>query len=275
MGMMNVTDTGNSDLAPRELAFSTVDVGGIPFGVTKLDRAVGWLISQVTNGQRGSSIRLANAYCVALARSDDSYRQIMSQGGLNLPDGMPVAVMIRLLANRNGLDRSEAGRVRGPSFFEATIDEGRDSNVRHFFLGTTSETLLGLTRQLEKNYPGLKIAGTYAPPFAPLDESFVNDCVERVNDVDVDVVWVGLGTPKQDFLTTLLAERTGKYCVGVGAAFDFAAGTTKQAPRWVQDSGFEWLFRLMTEPRRLWRRYLVGNFQFATAVISNNLLNRR
>lgn len=253
-------------------ALQTIDVGGVPFCVSNLDHAVDWLLGRVLDKREGISIRLANSYCVALTNSDERYMRLMTRHGVNFPDGMPVALVMRMVSKRYGLLRSDAGRVRGPSFFVQTLDQGRREGVRHFFLGTTPETLARLQANVEIRYPGITITGSYAPPFAPVTEAFVSDCAARVNASNADIVWVGLGTPKQDFLTLELAKLTSRHCVGVGAAFDFAAGTAREAPKWIQDSGLEWLYRFILEPRRLWKRYLVGNFQFSSMVIKKNLL---
>jgi N-acetylglucosaminyldiphosphoundecaprenol N-acetyl-beta-D-mannosaminyltransferase len=249
-----------------------IAVGGVPFRASNLADAVAWLAHRVKDKREGISIRLANSYCIALTGSHAHYRQLMTEHGVNLPDGMPVALVMQAISRIRGLPRRHVGRVRGPSFFEMSLDEGRRYGLSHFFLGTTTETLAQLQTTVGSKYPGLRQAGSYAPPFAPLTAAFVSDCAARIESSDADIVWVGLGTPKQDFLSTELAKMTGRHCVGVGAAFDFSAGTVREAPKWIQDSGFEWLYRLVSEPRRLWKRYLIGNCQFAYLVVRRNLL---
>lgn len=250
--------------------FPSVNVGGIPFAVSNLDHAVRWLMTTAESGSEGVSVRLANSYCIALAGEDERYRRLLTEGGVNFPDGAPVAAVMRSLPRGSG--SAKAGRVRGPSFFEEALSQSRDSGLRHFFLGATPETLEKLERAVLSRHPGLQIAGTHAPPFAPMSDRFVTECADVIAVASPDLVWVGIGTPKQDFLTSDLASRTGKVCIGVGAAFDFSAGTVAEAPVWVQNSGFEWLYRLATEPKRLWRRYLVGNLQFIALVIRNEIL---
>jgi N-acetylglucosaminyldiphosphoundecaprenol N-acetyl-beta-D-mannosaminyltransferase len=262
----------SSNVSLRRESF--IAVGGVPFRALDLHEAVDWLARRVLDKRVGLSVRLANAYCIALTNSHKEYRRLMTEHGVNFPDGMPVALVMRGISKSRGLPRGQVGRVRGPSFFEESLDRGREHHFRHFFLGTTPETLSRLQSTIELKFPGVRSAGTYAPPFAPLNESFVTTCVDRINNSDADIVWVGLGTPKQDFLTTELARLTGKHCVGVGAAFDFSAGTVREAPKWIQNSGFEWLYRLLAEPKRLWKRYLVGNFEFAWLVVRKNLLQK-
>nr|WP_254925661.1 MULTISPECIES: WecB/TagA/CpsF family glycosyltransferase [unclassified Rhodococcus (in: high G+C Gram-positive bacteria)] len=203
-------------------------------------------------------IRLSNAYCVALAGSDSTYRELLNGRGVNFPDGTPVIWFMR----RRSAIGSEPRRVRGPSLFGEVLREGRSSSLTHFFLGTDRETLSRLVRNVNEKYPGVVVSGTYDPPFAPVTEAFIDDCVEEVESSGADVVWVALGTPKQDYVAAQLARRTSRPCLGVGAAFDFHSGTVREAPEWVQKSGIEWLYRLSQDPRRLWRRYLIGNVQF-------------
>jgi N-acetylglucosaminyldiphosphoundecaprenol N-acetyl-beta-D-mannosaminyltransferase len=142
------------------------------------------------------------------------------------------------------------------------MDAGRERGVRHFLLGTTDSTLEALSTELHTRFPGVQVSGTYAPDFSPLDDTFIETCARRVKETDSDIVWIALGVPKQDVLAQELAQRLDITCVGVGAAFDMLAGRVREAPAWVQRAGLEWVFRLASEPRRLWRRYLVGNVAF-------------
>ena len=234
-------------------------VGPVPFSITDPQKASAWLVSECKTVSEGPArtVRLANAYCVALTESNVPYRQLLSSEGVNFPDGLPVVWAMRFLG-RTG----DAQRVRGPSFFERVLDDGREHGVRHFFLGSTRETLDLLIEECARRYPSVEIAGSLAPPFGELTEEFYSDAMAAIDGANADIVWVGMGTPKQDFAATELARRSGLFCVGVGAAFDFVAGTTREAPAWVQSSGLEWLFRLVSEPRRLWRRYFFGNATF-------------
>ena len=237
-----------------------VDLAGIPFENTNLDEAVAALLSRL-QGQNADALtlRFANASCVVEAQRNSSYRELLTAVGTNYPDGAPVAYYLRRLAKTGG---RRPGRVRGPSFFECTLDRGREDNTRHFFLGTTEATLNAMTSQATSRWPGVVIAGCYAPPYAPVDDAFIEGCVAAVSSADADIVWVGLGSPKQDFVATQITRRTGIATAGVGAAFDFVAGTVSPAPVWMQNSGLEWVYRLVREPRRLWKRYIFGNVAF-------------
>ncbi|WP_230678277.1 WecB/TagA/CpsF family glycosyltransferase [Rhodococcoides fascians] len=200
---------------------------------------------------------------MALAAKDENYSRLLNSHGVNFPDGTPVVWFMRLRDRR-----SNAKQVRGPSLFVESLRTTQDTDVRHFFLGTTELTLAKLIEAVDSKYPGVNIAGSYSPPFAPLSPELTGACTKEIQNTNATLVWVALGTPKQDFLARDLSTQTGLPCVAVGAAFDFVAGTVKEAPSWVQNTGLEWLYRFATEPRRLWRRYLIGNFQFVWSAIT-------
>lgn len=250
--------------------FPVVTVAGVPFHATTLEGASDWLLEAAAGRRWCPNVRLANAYNVALAQNDAKYSSLLSDEGVNLPDGTPI-VWFMNLHNRN----NRAGRVRGPSLFRLTLDKSVTRGTRHFLLGSTPETLSRLEENIRAAYPGIQIAGVYSPPFAPVDQAYIADCAKHVQINDADIVWIGLGTPKQDQLGTALSDEVGAITVNVGAAFDFLAGTVREAPAWIQQSGFEWLYRLLSEPRRLWRRYLVGNVQFLAGALGYHLGTRR
>jgi len=210
--------------------------------------------------QGGLHVHFANAYTIALADLNPDYRSLLREG-LVFPDGKPISWFSKLFRHSPPLQQ-----VRGPQFFLDCIGEGRSAGVRHFLLGSTPETLDRLQIQLLKRFPGAKIVGTLSPSFGvrTLEELAADD--RLIHEALPDVVWVALGTPKQDFEARRLARNLEIVAVAVGAAFDFAAGTVPEAPRWVRTAGFEWLFRLLTEPRRLWRRYIFGNTRFLIAM---------
>jgi N-acetylglucosaminyldiphosphoundecaprenol N-acetyl-beta-D-mannosaminyltransferase len=253
--------------------FPTTNIGGIPFSETDLESATDWLQHAASTAQP-ISVRLANAFCVATADADKDYRAVLAESGVNFPDGTPVVWFMRI-RRRRGARISSASRVRGPSFFSRSLEKSETSENAHFFLGSTHSTLEMLVSRVHAKHPDLQIAGYYSPPFAAVDDAFIEDCAAMVRKAGpVSVVWIGLGSPKQDYVSTRLAAALGVPCVGVGAAFDYSALTVKEAPAWVQNSGLEWLFRFAAEPRRLWRRYLLGNLRFLVAVFRpRNWLN--
>lgn len=256
--LLSVTMLKNLQTAPIQY------VGGIPFRSTNLSEVRQWLLTVAVPQRVGLNVRLANAYNVALASKDPAYATLLSTAGVNFPDGTPVAWFMKLQGSHG-----RPGRVRGPSLFSSTLKESVELGTRHYFLGSTVETLRRLEENVRTLYPGIVIAGSYSPPFTSIDEAYISDCANRIRESEATLVWVGLGTPKQDVLGTALAREVNVVSVNVGAAFDFLAGTVREAPLWVQRSGFEWLFRLASEPKRLWRRYLIGNIQFLVAAVRN------
>ncbi|MBD1538840.1 WecB/TagA/CpsF family glycosyltransferase [Arthrobacter sp. S13_S34] len=235
-------------------------VAGLPLTVTA-PADVAKLICETASQRQhgGQDIHLINAYSVALTESDSFYRRCLEEASHNLPDGRPLAWVTKLSS-------APLNQVRGPALFEKVIDLGRQHGVRHFLLGSTPETLDLLEAALKHRYPGVKVVGKYSPPFRSLSARDIEYQDTQILNADADIVWVGLGTPKQDLEARRLARDKGLYAIAVGAAFDFSAGTKKEAPRWVGNLGLEWLFRFASEPRRLWRRYLIGNLVFIRAV---------
>lgn len=202
-------------------------------------------------------VHLVNAYTISLAARDGQYADLLSKGAINLPDGKPLTVLSRL---RNKTPRLH--HVRGPQLFLDVFDVGRQYGIRHFLLGSSPEVLARLQDALTMRYPGCDIVGIESPPYRPLTRPELVRQDLRIGTTRPDIVWVGLGTPKQDWEARRLAASIGATAIAVGAAFDFTAGTVKEAPEWVRAIGLEWFFRLCSQPKRLWRRYLIGNVEF-------------
>jgi N-acetylglucosaminyldiphosphoundecaprenol N-acetyl-beta-D-mannosaminyltransferase len=214
-------------------------------------------VQEVLAKRASRAVHLCNAYTLTLAARDAGFAGVINDGALNLADGMPLVWIGRHL----GFKQFDA-RVYGPDLMVGCLDQGRNSDTRHFLYGTTSETLRQLQVQIESRWPGARIVGAEAPRFGELDEEELANAADRMRTVGAEVVWVGLGTPKQDLVVDRFAVLGDATFVAVGAAFDFIAGTKSQAPLWMRERGLEWLFRLASEPRRLWSRYLVGNVLF-------------
>ncbi|WP_345448841.1 WecB/TagA/CpsF family glycosyltransferase [Arthrobacter gyeryongensis] len=244
--------------------FENVPLGGLEIAVSHPQAAAVKLCTLAANisNKSGVSIHLVNAYTISLAARDRNYADVLARSSGNLPDGKPL-VWISNLKGR------PLWQVRGPSLFGNVMDIGRNSNVKHFLLGSTNDTLRKLNEELTSRYPGIEIVGQLSPPFRDQSPSELAAQDKFISDSEAQIVWVGLGTPKQDFEVLRLANRLPVVAVAVGAAFDFVAGTKKEAPVWIRKIGFEWLFRLLSEPRRLWRRYLFGNFEFLRATLRN------
>jgi len=225
----------------------------------------------VVQGARGralGAVHLCNAYTLSLALRDAAYRDLLNSSSLRLPDGKPLVWVAR------GRGVPLADRVYGPDLLLEVVRAGQPVGLRHYFYGGTEEILNLFLERLRREAPQHVVAGSEAPPFRPATEAELDELARRVQDLDVDVVWVGLGTPKQDHFVSDFAKRSGRTCVAVGAAYDFLSGAKKQAPHWMQQRGLEWLFRLVSEPRRLWRRYLVGNTLFVYGVLRDRFSSK-
>jgi N-acetylglucosaminyldiphosphoundecaprenol N-acetyl-beta-D-mannosaminyltransferase len=145
---------------------------------------------------------------------------------------------------------------------QAVIDVGRTTGARHYLYGSTPDVLYALSLAIDARWPGTEITGAESPPFRELSEEELKESVRRAESSGATIVWVGMGTPKQDLLVNRMSTLSDLTFVAIGAAFDFIAGTKSQAPRWMMRMGMEWLYRLVSEPRRLWKRYLVYNIKF-------------
>jgi len=214
--------------------------------------------------QRGTHVHLVNAYTLALADRDPLLATTL-RSGLNLIDGTPLA----WLAPKPDSSRTSHHACRGPGLFHGALHAGIAHGVRHYLLGGSPETLTTLQERIELMHPGAAIAGVCSPPFRMLTSDERDAILDGIRTSQADIVWVGLGTPKQDFEVRTIAEALPVTAVAVGAAFDFAAGLKPEAPAWLQGSGLEWTFRLATEPRRLWRRYIFGNARFLRLAVTH------
>jgi N-acetylglucosaminyldiphosphoundecaprenol N-acetyl-beta-D-mannosaminyltransferase len=233
---------------------------GVRVDAVTLDDAVN-ILREFAQLGGGRAVHLCNAWTLALARSDRPLAEALNRGDLNLPDGMPLAWVGR----RAGFVHMRR-QVRGIELLLATARAGQASALRHYLYGSTPEIAAAAAARLADLIPSIEIVGVESPPFRPLTRWEEAELVERVHRARPDLVWIGLGTPLQDLFIDRLRDRLGATLIAVGAAFDFAAGAKRQAPTWVQNLGLEWAFRLATEPRRLWRRYLVGNASFLAGV---------
>lgn len=235
-------------------------VAGLPVTITLPDHVVELICETAVRRQHGGQdIHLINAYSIALAERDHTYRHCLEAASHNLPDGKPLTWVTKF-------SPSPLHQVRGPALFENVFNQGRNHGLRHFLLGSTEETLDLLEESLKAKYPGAKVVGKYSPPFRTLNAEDLDKQDAIIASATPHIVWVGLGTPKQDLEVRRLARDRGYMAIAVGAAFDFSAGTKREAPRWIGRMGFEWLYRFASEPRRLWRRYLIGNLVFLRAV---------
>lgn len=208
-------------------------------------------------------VNVCNAAVVLQAYDDPGLAEIINAAGLATPDGMPLVWIGRMKGLR-------VGRVYGPDLMLALCEAGVTLGWRHYFYGGTPQVLEALTNKLNIRFPDIQIAGGWAPPFRPLTNDEELLVVKRINESRPDIVWVGIGTPKQDFWMARFRPRLeASVMIAIGAAFNFHAGYVRQAPRWMMKCGLEWLFRLIMEPGRLWRRYLIGIPRFIWLVLTS------
>jgi len=241
-----------------------VPCAGVPITSCTPGRAADHVIELARTRTKGIDVHLCNAYTLSLAAGDDAYRAMLGRASVNFPDGTPVVWASRLL--HRDMDVS-ADRVRGPGLFIDVFDRGRAAGIKHYLLGSTPEVLDQLVVNLRAQFPEVDLVGAESPPFRALTEAERDEQVARIAESGADIVWVGLGTPQQDWECARLGDRIPAVFVAIGAAFDFAAGTKAVAPEWMQDNGLEWVHRLGSEPRRLWKRYLFGNTRFVVAAL--------
>jgi N-acetylglucosaminyldiphosphoundecaprenol N-acetyl-beta-D-mannosaminyltransferase len=243
------------------LSIPRVDLLGVQVSAINMEQALDAIDHWITAGIQ-TYVCVTGVHGVMESRRDDNLRRIHNAAGLVTPDGMPLVWWTRWRG------WTHTGRVYGPDLLLACCERSITTGYSHYFFGGDEGVADLLARRLAKRFPGLNVAGTCAPPFRALSADEDEALVRRINEAAPDLVWVGLGTPKQEYW---MAEHVGRIdapvLIGVGAAFDFHAGLKAQAPRWMQRSGLEWTFRLASEPRRLWRRYLTNNPAFVALTL--------
>ena len=212
----------------------------------------------------GDYICVSNVHTTILSYEDSEYRAIQNGGVLAIPDGGPLTFVGR---KRGAMNMQ---RTTGPDYMGEILNMSVKKGWKHFFYGSTKETLDKLKFEILRKYPGLIIAGMYSPPFRPMTEEEDQKIIKSINSTGADFIWVGLGAPKQE---KWMAEHQSKLCglmVGVGAAFDYFGGNIKRAPAWMQKSNLEWLYRLWQDPKRLFKRYFVTNSKFIWYALVRN-----
>lgn len=204
-------------------------------------------------------VHLCNAYTLSLIGNDEVLNEALTEADLNLPDGTPVA----WLGRRHGA----RGPVRGPGLVTDVMRLGLESGLRHYLYGGAEGVAEHMQAVLKSALPGLQVVGRECPPWRDLSQEELRALADRVIETRAQVLWIGLGTPRQDYLVHEIAEMARCTVVPVGAAFDFLSGRVKEAPESLHGSGLEWIYRLAQEPGRLWRRYFLGNPRFVVNVI--------
>ncbi len=246
-----------------------VNVLGVGISVLDQDRAREFLLRTLREGRRGY-VTVTGVHGVSEAQNDPTLREIFNRALLVTPDGMPMVWMGKLQGH------ASIRRVYGPDLMLNLCKHSCAEGFSHFLYGGVPGVANELARRLEARFPGLRVVGTYSPPFRRLNDMEIRDLQQRVQKTRPDFFWVGMSTPKQErFMAQYMSIfPEAKIFIGVGAAFDLLTGRIRQAPRWIQRSGLEWLFRLTQEPRRLAKRYLVNNPLFIVRA-ARQLLGQR
>ena len=224
--------------------------------VINLESAVKQVIT-MTSRHIGAYICVANVHMCMETFDSQEFRKTVNQADLVIPDGKPLSIAQKLLGHK------AAVQVRGQDIMNALCEISGKKNLNIGFYGGSSEAVLDLVKSnLLKQYPDIKITYAFSPPFRSLTDEEDLDIVNQINDAEVDILFVGVGCPKQEIWMAEHKDKLSCVMLGVGAAFDFVAGNKKHAPRWIQNMGMEWLFRLLSEPGRLWKRYFKQNPRF-------------
>lgn len=221
------------------------------------------IINKCNNNVKNQLLSATGAHGLITAKKDKSFYNILNNFNYNIPDGMPNVWIGRL----KGAKHIE--RCYGPDFFKETMIKTAELNIKHFFCGGKEGVAEELKLACEKKFNNYNVVGTFSPPFREMDENELRDLAKNINSLGVNILWIGLSTPKQEKFAYNLAKFTNvNFICTVGAAFDFHTDKVKQAPAYIQRIGMEWFFRLLMEPKRLWRRY----FEIVPLFIFYNLL---
>lgn len=233
----------------------TCNILGVNIAAINMEWLLKYLTENIDN-IKGDYICVSNVHTTVTSYEDDSYRAVQNGGLMAIPDGGPLSTVGQKRGYKN------MSRTTGPSLMGEVFKISAEKGYRHYFYGSKEETLELLNQKLNQNYPGIQIAGMYSPPFRPLTKEEDKAVIERINETKPGFVWVGLGAPKQEKWMAAHQGQINGLMIGVGAGFDYYAENIKRAPMWMQRSNLEWLYRLMQDPKRLFKRYLHTNTKF-------------
>lgn len=249
---MTPAQTADSPAKTKKYA----NVLGVKVSAINIPMALRILEHWVKTGEK-HYVTITGVHGVIESQSDPKIREMHNKAGMVTPDGMPMVWMNKIQGNKH------VSRVYGPDLMLAVCEASKEKGYKHFFYGGADGVPELLKEKLTARFPHLQVVGTYSPPFRALTPEEDEGICKMINDSGAHIVWVGLSTPKQErWMSTHLGRINAAAMIGVGAAFDFHAGLKKQAPKWMQKNGLEWLFRLVSEPRRLGKRYLINNPKF-------------
>jgi N-acetylglucosaminyldiphosphoundecaprenol N-acetyl-beta-D-mannosaminyltransferase len=233
-----------------------VNIFGAKISAISLNEAIA-LIEERIAEKRSGYVCICPVSSIIAVTEDEAFRQIINNSLISTPDGMPIVWYIKAKGFKN------ATRVCGSDLMREIFKVSEKRGYKHFFYGGTDDILLKIKENISKEFPRLKICGMYAPPFRELSEEENEKVVADINESSPDFVWIGISAPKQEKWAVRNVDKINSaILMPVGAVFNFYSGNVKRAPQWMQRCGFEWFFRLLCEPKRLWKRYLYGNAKF-------------
>ncbi|WP_462410341.1 WecB/TagA/CpsF family glycosyltransferase [Neobacillus sp. Marseille-QA0830] len=238
----------------------TCNILGVEVAAVNMEWLLDFIKKNVKNNSgnllAGNYICVSNVHTTVTSYEDKEYCEIQNGGIMAIPDGGPLSSVGRKRGYKN------MSRTAGPNLMEELFKISVKEGYRHYFYGSTEDTLKKLFNELTSSFPGIDIVGLYSPPFRPMNDSEDEEIVNLINEAQPDFVWIGLGAPKQERWMKEHQGRIAGLMIGVGAGFDYFAGNIDRAPLWMQKYNLEWLFRLIQEPRRLFERYLYTNTKF-------------
>lgn len=238
----------------RTISEPRVKIIGVPISAVNMESCVRYIFTHWPQAE-GNYICVSNVHTTVMAHDDSAYFEIQKNSFLSVPDGKPLSV----IGKRK---YPKMDRVTGPDLMRRIFELSKEKRLRHFFYGNTQENLNLLVARLKQDYPWLEIAGREPSVFREMTPAEEQQLADRINAVKPDFVWVALGAPRQEFFCARMKARVQSLMIGVGGAFNVLAGIVPEAPQWMQNFSMEWLYRLMMEPRRLFKRYLLTNTKF-------------
>lgn len=240
--------------------YKTCNILGVNINVTNMKDTINYIRNNIED-LKGNYICISNVHTTVMAYENKEYKKIQNSGIMALPDGKPLSIV----SKKKGF--KEAQRVTGPDLMEEIFKISEKKGYKHYFYGSTEDTLIELKKKLICKYPNLNIVGIYSPPFRELTKKEDKEIIFEINNTEADFLWVGLGAPKQEIWMYNHRYKINSLMIGVGAGFDYHADKIKRAPVLMQKLSLEWLFRLIQDPKRLFRRYFITNSKFIYRII--------
>lgn len=240
-----------------------VKVISVPISAVNMEYCIDYIFNNWC-AAHGNYICVSNVHTTVMARESDEYYKVQAESLLSLPDGKPLSIVGRK-------HYPEMQRVTGPDFMRRIFKESSKRPIKHFFYGSTQENIDALIKKIEKEYPLLNIVGSEPSIFRDMTQEEENDLIDRINQTDADFVWVALGAPRQEIFCHRNKGKINGIMVGVGGAFSVLAGTIPEAPNWMKNMCLEWLYRLLQEPKRLFKRYAVTNTKFLWYLLKDSM----